>query len=228
MLDFYKPTPSVKGTGCSFSASLITGAIYCSLIKQASWNDKTKRASFEPNRKVPENFVNMKLSLNEAAALVEYFDRGREFITTHTGETQTLFITLKPYLKMVDGKQTHVGSSFFVSKKTSNIKSNFIIGFNFNEGRLIREFLLAAIHEIIKFKINRHDSYILTNKTSRKSNQTGRVFNPNQESESESQSEPEAEPEPESELESDAEDNAQTEEPVENEPSEDELNLYTS
>ena len=69
-LNFYKPNRSNAGTALSFNVSYkdkdqAKGEgpdLYVSFIKQAGWNDETKRASFSENAKNPEKTAALKLN----------------------------------------------------------------------------------------------------------------------------------------------------------------------
>jgi len=167
MLDIYKPTAKITGTGCSFKTSARERAIYCSLLKQASWDEKTQRAGFLINKQSPEKSVTIKFNVTEAAAFLEYLDRNRPLQLFHKTSNQSLVITLGPYMSKAEPTK-QLGHSFQVHKTVGNTKVSFAIGLNFIEARLLREFLIASIQEIFKYRINERDSYFASQEKNKK------------------------------------------------------------
>ena len=137
MINFYKANPRVTGTACSFYLNPRDNVFFSTMIKQDSWNDKKRIGSFSKNKDNPSKKVNVKFSPMEIAGIIDAFESNREFSGYH-GSNQIVKFKFCPYLK--DGKQ--IGFSYSVnkeSKEDSTDKTNFIIGFNFAEGRLLRE-----------------------------------------------------------------------------------------
>lgn len=140
MISFYKPNSKNTGTACSFSVNPKDNSIWSSLIKQSSWNEKTKSGSFSDNKDNPQKSVKIKYSLTEAAGILDALERNAEFSTFHSSEKQSTQIKFSPYIR--DEKQ--VGYSYMVSKtdkQNSENKQSYLIGFYFNEARLLKEFL---------------------------------------------------------------------------------------
>lgn len=149
MITFYKPNSKNSGTACSFSVNPKDQSIWSSLIKQASWNDSKKIGSFSENQNNPNKSVKLKFSLTEAAGLLDALERNSEFSAYHTSEKQSTQIKLAPYLK--DNKQ--VGFSYMVSKtdkQNSENKQSYLIGFYFNEARLLKQFLSYALDSVFE------------------------------------------------------------------------------
>lgn len=149
MISFYKPNSKNTGTACSFSVNPKDGSIWSSLIKQSAWNDSTKTGSFLENKDNPQKSAKIKFSQAEAAGLLETLDKNIEFSAYHSSDKQVTKIKLSPYIK--DNKQ--VGFSYSVQKENKdNIenKQSFLLGFYFNEARLLREFLVHALQSIFK------------------------------------------------------------------------------
>jgi len=149
MISFYKPNSKNTGTACSFSVNSKDGSVWSSLIKQSSWNETTKTGSFLDNKDNPQKSARVKFSLTEAAGLLEALDKNVEFSAYHSSDKQVTKIKFSPYLK--DDKQ--VGFSYSVNKESKdNIenKQSFLLGFYFNEARLIREFLIHALNSVFK------------------------------------------------------------------------------
>lgn len=149
MISFYKPNSKNTGTACSFSVNPKDESIWSSLIKQSSWNDSKKIGSFSENQNNPNKSVKIKFSLAEAAGLLDALERQSEFSAYHTSEKQSTQIKLAPYIK--DNKQ--VGFSYIVNKtdkQNSENKQSYLIGFYFNEARLLKEFLSYALNSIFE------------------------------------------------------------------------------
>ena len=149
MISFYKPNSKNTGTACSFSVNSKDGSIWSSLIKQSSWNEGTKTGSFSDNRDNPQKSAKIKFSTTEVAGLLEALDKNVEFSAYHSSDKQVTKIRFSPYIK--DDKQ--VGFSYSVNKESKeNVenKQSFLLGFYFNEARLLREFLVHALQSVFK------------------------------------------------------------------------------
>jgi hypothetical protein len=147
MISFYKPNNKNTGTACSFSVNSKDNSVWGSLIKQSSWNDAKKIGSFSENQNNPNKSVKVKFSLTETAGLLDSLERNTEFSAYHTSEKQITKIKLAPYIR--DEKQ--VGFSYSVNKEDKqNIenKQSYLIGFYFNEARLLKEFLQYSLTSI--------------------------------------------------------------------------------
>jgi len=149
MISFYKPNSKNTGTACSFSVNSKDESIWSSLIKQSSWNDTKKIGSFSENQNNPNKSVKIKFALTEAAGLLDALERNTEFSAYHTSEKQSTQIKLSPYIR--DDKQ--VGFSYIVNKtdkQNSENKQSYLIGFYFNEARLLKEFLQYALSSVFE------------------------------------------------------------------------------
>jgi hypothetical protein len=149
MISFYKPNSKNTGTACSFSVNSKDNSVWGSLIKQSSWNDAKKIGSFSENQNNPNKSVKVKFSLTEAAGLLDALERNAEFSAYHTSEKQITKIKLAPYIR--DEKQ--VGFSYSVNKEDKqNVenKQSYLIGFYFNEARLLKEFLTYSLNSVFE------------------------------------------------------------------------------
>ena len=149
MISFYKPNSKNTGTACSFSVNSKDNSVWGSLIKQSSWNDAKKIGSFSDNQNNPNKSVKVKFSLTEAAGLLDALERNTEFSAYHTSEKQITKIKLAPYIR--DEKQ--VGFSYSVNKEDKqNVenKQSYLIGFYFNEARLLKEFLTYSLNSVFE------------------------------------------------------------------------------
>jgi len=149
MISFYKPNSKNTGTACSFSVNPKDSSIWSSLIKQSGWNEKTKTGSFLENKNNPQKSARIKFSQTEVAGLLECLDKNVEFSAYHSSEQQITKIKFAPYIK--EDKQ--VGFSYSVQKESKdNIenKQSYLIGFYFNEARLLKEFLSYSLSSIFE------------------------------------------------------------------------------
>lgn len=149
MISFYKPNSKNTGTACSFSINSKEGSVWSSLIKQSGWNDATKTGSFSDNKDNPQKSARVKFSTTEAAGILEAIDKNIEFSAYHSSDKQITKIRFSPYIK--DEKQ--VGFSYSVNKENKdNIenKQSFLLGFYFNEARLLKEFLTFGLQSIFR------------------------------------------------------------------------------
>jgi len=179
MISFYKPNSKNTGTACSFSVNAKDNSIWGSLIKQSSWNDAKKIGSFSENQNNPNKSVKVKFSLTEAAGLLDALERNTEFSAYHTSEKQITKIKLAPYIR--DEKQ--VGFSYSVNKEDKqNVenKQSYLIGFYFNEARLLKEFLTYSLNSV--FEAQRIEAI---KKAKNSTKETKEVSESNQEEDSE-------------------------------------------
>lgn len=149
MISFYKPNSKNTGTACSFTVNPQDASIWGSLIKQSSWNEAKKIGSFSENQNNPNKSVKVKFSLTEAAGILDAIERNIEFSAYHSSEKQTTRIKLCPYIR--DEKQ--VGFSYSVNKEdkqNSENKQSYLIGFYFNEARLLKQFLSYALDAVFE------------------------------------------------------------------------------
>ena len=149
MISFYKPNSKNSGTACSFTVNPKDASIWGSLIKQSSWNEAKKIGSFSENQNNPNKSVKVKFSLTETAGILDAIEKNTEFSAYHSSEKQTTRIKLCPYIR--DEKQ--VGFSYAVNKEdkqNSENKQSYLIGFYFNEARLLKQFLSYALDSVFE------------------------------------------------------------------------------
>ena len=106
-----------------------------------------KSVHFQKNQNNPNKSVKVKFYLSEAAGMLDAIERNAEFSAYHTSEKQTTRIKLCPYMR--DEKQ--VGFSYAVNKEdkqNSENKQSYLIGFYFNEARLLKEFLSYSLNSV--------------------------------------------------------------------------------
>jgi hypothetical protein len=149
MISFYKPNSKNSGTACSFTVNPKDASIWGSLIKQSSWNEAKKIGSFSENQNNPNKSVKVKFSLTEAAGILDAIEKNTEFSAYHTSEKQTTRIKLCPYMR----EEKQVGFSYAVNKEdkqNSENKQSYLIGFYFNEARLLKQFLSYALDSVFE------------------------------------------------------------------------------
>jgi hypothetical protein len=136
-LNFYKPNRSNTGTAVSFNTvdkKEEKGVdLYVSFIKQAGWNDQTKKGSFSENAKNPEKTASLKFNEAEAASIIRAVRLGSKFSTVHAFQGSTTSIMFGPYQK----KNGDAALSFSIKKG----EQSFLIGFELGEGELIAQYL---------------------------------------------------------------------------------------
>jgi len=134
-LNFYKPNRSSTGTAVSFNVNPEEKGLklYVSFIKQASWNDSTKKGSFSENAKNPEKTASLKLNEVEAATIIRSIRTGSKFSTVHAYQGSNTSIVFGPYVK----KTGEDALSFSIKRG----EQSFLIGFELGEGELIAQFL---------------------------------------------------------------------------------------
>lgn len=161
MQQFYKPNSRNTGSACSF---WVDGqkSIMSSLIKQASWNDKTRIGSFSENKDNPKAKVLVKLSPSEAAEIIDAIERNSSFDAYHRSSKQVAKINFSPYhkkQKQEDGSWVTVGDqlgfSYRISKEDaddSTSKISIVVGLNWGEARLLKMYLEEALKLTFDFK----------------------------------------------------------------------------
>lgn len=113
------------------------------------WNEVKKIGSFSENQNNPNKSVKIKFSLTEAAGILDSLERNTEFSAYHTSEKQSTQIKFSPYIR----EGTQVGYSYMISKtdkQNSENKQSYLIGFYFNEARLLKQFLSYALDSVFE------------------------------------------------------------------------------
>lgn len=147
-IHIYHPNKGNTGFACSFSQGR-DGTIYATLLKQSGWDAERQNGTFKASVNDPLKSVNIKLGQVEVAAILDCLDRNRQFSNPHDSDKQMKSIRFEPW-KMKDSNEQR-GFSFSVTvtdKEDSSVpKNSFYIGLNFAEGRLVREYLMTALHK---------------------------------------------------------------------------------
>ncbi len=140
-LNFYKPNKSNTGTAVSFNVSFKdkdqtkgeAPDLYVSFVKQAGWNEQTRKGSFSENAKNPEKTAALKLNETEAASVIRAVRCSSKFSTVHAYQGSTTSIMFGPYQK----KSGEDAFSFSIKKG----EQSFLIGFELGEAELIAQFM---------------------------------------------------------------------------------------
>jgi hypothetical protein len=170
MIQFYKPNAKNTGAACSFWYSPDKDAFFSNIIRQASWNAKSRTGSFQENKKNKEKNVLIKLNLNEIGGIIDCLENNREFSAYHAAP-QSEHITKMKFAKYVkEGEQ--LGFIFMASKEPKDdpsSKINFSIALNFGESKALQQCLLFMMNSMFTDKIekikNKSQSQKFTNKT---------------------------------------------------------------
>lgn len=140
-LSFYKPNSSNKGAASQFQygAKENDYGLYLSIIKQFAWDDNKKRGSFSENAKNPSKNKKIKFNSTEASSICRVIESlNDKWSTVHKNENKTTSISFSHYIK--DGIKLGYGLS--INEKDGE---SFMIGFNNDEGYLLKLFLNSYI-----------------------------------------------------------------------------------
>ena len=143
MIQFYKANPKVTGTACSFSVNPKDKSVYASLIKQKSWDDKTKTGRFDADSKCIT-----KLSTMELGALIHSIESKTDWSAYHGTQTRATKINFSPY-----SQGGNEGFNFRVtadSKEDSENKSTYSMGFRYGEAEALKQYFVFAMHAIFQ------------------------------------------------------------------------------
>lgn len=142
MLQFYKPNPKNTGAACSFSYNKKDKAVWVNFVKQSSWNGDSKTGTFRGSG--PDKKANSKFNMTEVAGLVHAIETSGEYSNYHGNRERNTKFTFCPYMQ----NEKQIGYSFKLAQSNSADGTNksFLIGFKFEEGRLLKQFLLTVIN----------------------------------------------------------------------------------
>lgn len=147
-VSFYKPNSYNKGSASQFQYGAKEGdkGLYISIVKQASWNDATKRGSFSANSKDPKKNKRIKINASEAAGISRVLDaRSEKWSSVHKSDAATTSLSFTPYIK--DGIQLGYGLS--VGEKGGE---SFMLSLTNDEGYVLASFLKGYIDSTFESK----------------------------------------------------------------------------
>tara|TARA_R110000751_G_scaffold260477_5_gene359843 strand:+ start:507 stop:1052 length:546 start_codon:yes stop_codon:yes gene_type:complete len=143
MIQFYKANAKVSGTACSFSVNPKDKSVYASLIKQKSWDDKTKTGRFDADNKCIT-----KLSTMELGALINAIETKTDWSAYHGTQTRATKMNFSPY-----SQGGNEGYNFRVtadSKEDSENKSTFSMGFRYGEAEVLKRYFIFSMSAIFQ------------------------------------------------------------------------------
>lgn len=171
MIQIYKPTKNVTGAAISLQAGLKDKHLYLNFIKQASWNDQTKKGSFIENRNKPGFSTVVKFNQVEVGAMLDALEKFYAFSAFHSSDKSKTQITFGP----ADGEQKdklYVLKIHQTNAQDTTQKTSFFIPITFGEARLIQEYLRYYLHTSFRF-----DAKAAANKPQPQKEQTRSVPN---------------------------------------------------
>jgi len=153
MLQIYKPNPKVTGSCCSFKYNGYNDTFFIEMLKQTGWDDQKKRGSFKGS----QTKIVSKFNINEVAAMIDVLNRNVEWKIFHSSPKGTTSGTFRPYLR----NDQQVGYSLALFQKNSDTgeQKNIVIGLNYAESELLKEFLRTCIHQYSIKAIKEQEKY---------------------------------------------------------------------
>jgi len=138
MLKYYKPNKNNTGSACSFSYNKRDKALWVNFVRQSS---PDKSAPFKGSG--PEKKASSKLNPKELAGLVRAIETNGEYGNFHSTPKGTTSYKFGPYVK--DGEQ--LGHSFSLNQNSTenDSKKSFVMGFDFAEGWLLKQYLQTVL-----------------------------------------------------------------------------------
>lgn len=150
MLQFYKPNAKSTGCSCTFSFNFSDKVMFASMMRQHSWDSQKRRGSFKGNKDNPAAKASAKFSMSETSGIVDCIETNRELSSYHSFGNEITKIKFAPYIK----NDEQLGFTLMVSKEAkddSTNKRNFLIGFKFDEARLLKEYILKGLGQCFDF-----------------------------------------------------------------------------
>jgi hypothetical protein len=142
-LQFYKPNKSSTGHAASFSVS--NGSLFCSMIKQFSWDEKNRSGTFSENKDNPTKKLSTKLSAFEAGSIINVIKNCTKFSTFHTSKDQSLSINFAPWQNQ---EGALMGFGFMIDKKSktdSSVAGKFSLSLTLGESEVLALYLTEYI-----------------------------------------------------------------------------------
>ena len=183
MLQFYKPNAKNTGCSCTFTFNHKEQSMFASLMRQFSWDASKRRGSFAGNKDNPKAKTSIKFNHSEAAGVVDAIESNRKFSAYHSSSAQITRIEFSPYER--EGKQ--LGFTLKVgreAKDDSTDKSQFLIGFNFPEARLLKEYILHNLRQSFVEEAAKYQKFTPSN-TQQQNAQSNADFSPDNKQEDE-------------------------------------------
>jgi len=147
MIQFYKANAKVSGTACSFSVNPKDKSVYASLIKQKSWDDKTKTGRFDADNKCIT-----KLNIMELGAIINAIDTKTDWSAYHGTQTRATKMNFSPY-----SQGGNEGFNFRVtadSKEDSENKATYSMGFRYGEAEALKRYFIFSMNSIFQASLD--------------------------------------------------------------------------
>jgi hypothetical protein len=138
----------MTGSAISFQASDKSEELFVSIIKQATWDNNTKKGSFLSNRNKPGFYVTIKFNQAEVGTILDALERFYEFTAFHSSAKATTQIHFGP--SEGEAPTSFVFRATQTDKQDTSQKASFFIPISFGESRLIREYLIHYLHKSFK------------------------------------------------------------------------------
>lgn len=145
MVSFYKPNKKNSGAACSFTWNEKEGSVYISMIKQHSWNEKTRNGSFKENYNNPKAKLYIKVTPTEVADIINSVERRCECSGYHSSPNQVVKFSFKPGFTAEKEFRGLSFSAMKESKEDSTDKIQILVGFNAADLVMLREFLRSCL-----------------------------------------------------------------------------------
>lgn len=142
-LKFYKGRASGTGAACDFYFNSKDECLFITIKKQSGFDEKKKLASFYNGE-----FCRMKFSTTEIGKFLRTLEKNKEasgFHGGYEGNKQQYFF--KPYFDK-ENETMQKGFSLSFIKHQGSDKISFNIGFDLDEARTIKEYLIFVLNHI--------------------------------------------------------------------------------
>jgi len=152
MITFFKPNKNQSGSLVNFSVAagqpsnpekeFKEGCVYCKVVKQTAWNEKTHTGSFKGG-----DSLNVKLNMIELGKMIATMESKIPFSTYHTGYDQNVGINFSVWRDKETKEEKGYGLIFSVAK--GGEKNKFAVGFQPGEDVVLKKFCELAIEHIM-------------------------------------------------------------------------------
>lgn len=153
MLSFFKANPSNTGTACSFWLNSKDGSFWCSLLKQASWDNNKKRGSFAANRDTDKH-ARVKFNVTEICGFIEVIENEIQLKDAgvngyHSSQKQVVKFSFAP-ITSKDGRKGFALSVTKEEKEDSTNQVQFRIGFSKAEAKSLSIYFDEMVRKSFK------------------------------------------------------------------------------
>ena len=135
---FYSPNFKNTGAALSVSSNSKEATVYFRLIKQTAWDDKAKKGAFKGGA-----IVNVKLSSDETAGLIEAVRNKYQYSFYHSFDKQTTTGSFSYYRIEAKTPKDKVREGFGLTIKKDNVE--FKVGFSLGQAERLMLYLRFAL-----------------------------------------------------------------------------------